>query len=75
MSRGIASRLWIVLALPIMQVAAKEPVSMELLLAVDVSTSVNDIEFRQQMEGMAQAFRDGEVVELSRISPPSQKAS
>ncbi len=37
---------------------------MELLLAVDVSTSVNDIEFNQQREGMAQAFRDAEVVEL-----------
>ncbi len=37
---------------------------MELLLAVDVSTSVNDIEFRQQKEGMSQAFRDGEVIEL-----------
>jgi hypothetical protein len=45
-------------------VLAKQPVSMELLLAVDVSTSVNDIEFRQQKEGMSLAFRDSEVVEL-----------
>lgn len=37
---------------------------MELLLAVDVSTSVNDIEFQQQKEGMSQAFRDAEVMEL-----------
>jgi len=63
-SRGIASRLIIALAAGTTAAAATEPVSLELLLAVDVSTSVNDIEFIQQMEGMSQAFADREVVEL-----------
>lgn len=37
---------------------------MELVLAVDVSLSVNDIEFALQMQGIAAAFRDPEVIAL-----------
>lgn len=37
---------------------------MELVMAVDVSTSVNNIEFRAQLEGMAAAFEDSEVIDL-----------
>jgi hypothetical protein len=39
-------------------------VSIELVLAVDVSLSVNDIEYSLQMQGIAAAFRDPEVVKL-----------
>lgn len=41
-----------------------ERVSLELVLAIDVSVSVNDIEYRQELEGMALAFLDPEVVTL-----------
>ncbi len=41
----------------------KVPVSIELLLAVDVSLSVNDIEFEMQMRGLAEAFRRPEIIE------------
>jgi hypothetical protein len=39
-------------------------VSLELVLAVDVSLSVNDIEFGLQMQGIAEAFRDAEIIAL-----------
>ncbi len=38
--------------------------SIELVLAVDVSLSVNDIEYALQMRGMAAAFRDKDVIDL-----------
>lgn len=38
--------------------------SIELVLAVDVSLSVNDVEYGLQMQGIAAAFRDPEVVKL-----------
>lgn len=43
-----------------------ERVSIELVLAVDVSLSVNDIEYALQMKGMAAAFRDRDVIDLIR---------
>ena len=43
---------------------AGQRVSIELVLAVDVSLSVNDIEYALQMGGMAAAFRDKDVVAL-----------
>jgi Ca-activated chloride channel homolog len=43
---------------------AGQRVSIELVLAVDVSLSVNDIEYGLQMQGMASAFRDPEVLKL-----------
>lgn len=43
---------------------AQTPVSVELVLAVDTSLSVNDFEFRLQMEGIAKALRSPEIVEL-----------
>ena len=39
------------------QAAAQQPVDLELLLAVDSSSSVNDREFDLQMRGIAEAFR------------------
>ena len=38
-----------------------QPVDLELVLAVDTSASINDYEFRIQMEGYAAAFRHPEV--------------
>lgn len=43
---------------------AAERVSLELVLAVDVSLSVNDLEYRLQMQGIASAFRDAEIAAL-----------
>jgi len=45
---------------------AGQRVSIELVLAVDVSLSVNDIEYALQMKGMAAAFRDRDVIDLIR---------
>jgi hypothetical protein len=42
--------------------AAAEPVHLELVLAVDCSSSVNAQEFTLQMEGIAAAFEDDEVL-------------
>jgi hypothetical protein len=43
---------------------AGQRVSIELVLAVDVSLSVNDLEFALQMGGIAAAFRDKDVIAL-----------
>ncbi len=43
---------------------AETPVSIELVLAVDTSLSVDDIEFDLQMTGMAQAFRNPDIIDL-----------
>lgn len=43
---------------------AQTPVSIELVLAVDTSLSVSDIEYRLQMGGIAQAFRTPEIIDL-----------
>jgi hypothetical protein len=40
----------------------RRPVSLELVLAVDISASVNTAEYRLQMQGLAQAFRKPEIV-------------
>lgn len=42
--------------------AAQQRVDLELVLAVDVSASVNTAEYELQMHGIAAAFRDAEVV-------------
>ena len=42
--------------------ARAEPVDLELVLAVDSSASVDYIEFNLQLEGLAHAFRDPELV-------------
>ena len=43
---------------------AQIPVSIELVLAVDVSLSVNDDEYDLQMKGIANAFRNPEIIDL-----------
>lgn len=46
------------------QAQERIPVAIELVLAVDVSLSVDDGEFALQMDGLAQAFRRPEIVDL-----------
>lgn len=43
---------------------AQTPVAIELVLAVDISRSVDDHEFDLQMTGIARAFRHPEIIEL-----------
>lgn len=43
---------------------AETPVSVELVLALDSSISVDGFEFKLQMEGIARAFRNPEVIDL-----------
>ncbi len=43
---------------------AQTPVSIELVLAVDTSLSVNNEEYALQMKGIAQAFRSKDIIEL-----------
>jgi hypothetical protein len=62
--RGKAAR-WLLLALIVEPVAAagtSTPVSIELLLALDVSASVDSAEFDLQMQGIAHALRDPDVL-------------
>ena len=49
---------------------AAEPVDMELVIAVDVSSSVDENEYRLQMEGIAAAFRDPSVLDAIRALGP-----
>ncbi len=44
--------------------AAQTPVSIELVLAVDTSLSVNNEEYALQMRGIAQAFRADDIIDL-----------
>ena len=43
---------------------AKTPVSIELVLAVDISISVDDFEYDLMMKGIANAFRTPEIIKL-----------
>ncbi|MEM8689707.1 MAG: DUF1194 domain-containing protein [Pseudomonadota bacterium] len=43
---------------------AQTPVSIELVLAVDTSLSVNNEEYALQMRGIAQAFRSEDIIDL-----------
>jgi hypothetical protein len=55
-----------VLAIPLLAQAeamAQEPVAVELVLALDSSASVDREEFQLQLEGLALAFRDPEVLQ------------
>ncbi len=58
---AIAGSVWFSAATP---GAAQSSVSLELVLAVDASTSVNEDEHRLQMNGIAAAFRSPEVIKL-----------
>ncbi len=43
---------------------AEIPVSIELVLAVDISRSVDDVEYDLQVTGIARAFRNPEIIDL-----------
>jgi hypothetical protein len=45
---------------------AEYPVSIELVLAIDISRSVDDVEYDLQKTGIAQAFRNPEIIDLIR---------
>ena len=63
-ARGRASRISLALLAASSPATAVQRVSLELVLAVDVSLSVNDGEYRLQMGGIAMALRDAEVIAL-----------
>jgi len=46
--------------------AEPEPVDLELVLAIDVSSSVDDAEFELQMRGISEAFRNPDLVDAIR---------
>ena len=48
---------------------AEQPVDLELVLAVDASGSVDDREFRLQLEGIAQAVQDPAVIAAIETGP------
>jgi len=48
---------------------ASEPLDLQLVLAVDASRSVDEREYRLQLDGIAQAFRDPEVIEAIGDGP------
>ena len=48
---------------------AQEPVDLQLVLAVDASGSVNEREYRLQLNGIADAFRDPEIIEAIVDAP------
>ncbi|MCH7932052.1 MAG: DUF1194 domain-containing protein [Proteobacteria bacterium] len=50
---------------------AAEPVDLALVLAVDSSSSVNFHEFNLQMGGLADAFRDGAVLNAIKAAAPN----
>jgi hypothetical protein len=50
---------------------AAEPVDLALVLAVDSSTSVDFDEFNLQMSGIADAFRDGAVLNAIKAAAPN----
>ena len=60
-----ALAVWAVVAPPQMEGAqAKTPVSIELVLAVDTSMSIDGFEYSLLMKGIATAFRAPEIVDL-----------
>ncbi len=60
----------LLLGLATARASAETPVTLELLLAVDCSSSVDADEYRLQMRGLAAAFRDARVQEaIARNGP------
>ena len=53
-----------VLLLPPQNAQGQIPVSIELVLAVDISRSVDDVEYGLQVTGIAKAFRNPEIINL-----------
>lgn len=66
-------RWWSLLAVAVLatvECAAAEPVDMELIIAIDVSSSVDEQEYRLQMGGIAAAFRNPSVLDAIRSVGP-----
>jgi hypothetical protein len=55
-------------------VCAEPPADLALILAVDCSGSVDDREFQLQMQGLAKAFRDADIVAAAIAGPRRQIA-
>jgi len=62
-----ALALWTLVTTP---VRAASPVDLELMLAVDVSASVDGREYAYQVQGLAAAFRDPEIAAAIRRAGP-----
>lgn len=61
----VVMAVWVIIVLLQTEKArAQTPVSIELVLAVDVSRSVDDDEYDLQMKGIANAFRNPEIIDL-----------
>ncbi|MCB1377807.1 MAG: DUF1194 domain-containing protein [Alphaproteobacteria bacterium] len=54
--------------------AQAQPVDLELVLAVDASGSVDELEYRLQLDGIAAGFRDPEVRQAIRSGPEGRIA-
>ena len=63
--------LWLALTLPDASAGAATKVELELVLAVDVSSSVNRKEYTLQMRGLAEAFRSEAVLEAIAAFAPN----
>ena len=64
---GVLARMLVVFsAVTLPSMVKAQPVALELVLAVDCSSSVSPEEFRLQMKGIADAFRDRKVVAAIR---------
>ena len=61
--RGMASRACLLTLMSVPVQAEQTPVAIELVLALDSSASVDRQEFQLQLEGLALAFRDPEVLQ------------
>ena len=55
--------------LPLLPARAADPVDMELVLAVDVSGSIDEYEFQLQRKGYSDAFLDPRVLDAIRANP------
>ena len=66
----LSAALAALLVLPAAAPRAETPVDLELVLAVDISSSVNFDEYRLQMAGYAAAFRDDALVDAIRRGAP-----
>jgi hypothetical protein len=70
-----AAVLWLVAgAAPAPAQAPPLPVALELVIAIDTSASVDDREFALQVEGIAQAFADREVIAAIESLAPAGMA-
>jgi hypothetical protein len=66
----VGSLTGLLLGAPVEMARAEQAVDLELVLAVDCSGSVDQAEFELQMQGIASAFRDPEVVRALEAHAP-----